>query len=363
MKSKVYKKEKINIIELSGSYRQIGRDYGTLLKDDLNRFYNVAIEEHFIKEDGLSYELIQELTWAIYRLYPRRYKEIFSGMSETSNMPVEKLVILDHVIAIHFISGEDIVGCSCIACWNDYTAGGPLVFGRNFDFPEYYKKFGEFATLIIIKPDDKSVPTASFGYAGQISVNTAMNSAGFFLANNEAVASAGSTFRPDIRHGLISELSFLLNYSGMSDFDRVIRTTQSNGPIVVNVADEKAAYSYEWPPFGLKKRVNDREGLLISTNHYLHPSWGIPEPGPHTSEKTIERRANLLAIAEKYKGEFTADKMIQVLDLPLSENGATHFDKTIYQVVAVPETRIFHIKLPGFQDWIEVDLKPYFGPI
>jgi len=361
MSGKVYKKGKINILELSGNYRQMGREYGRLFKDNLKAFYDVIINEHFIKELDLTYELIKEITGVLHNLYPKRFKEIFSGMAETSGMDLEKIIILDHAFVIHFVIEEDVTGCSAIACWKEYTGGGPLVFGRNFDYPELYKKFGDFVTLLVIKPDDGSIPTASFGHTGQISVNTAMNRSGIFLANNEAVASGGTTFRPDISHALMNELAFLLDCSDMNSFDAAIRKTQSNGPVIANMADKEAAYSYEWPPFGVRCRKADRDGLLVSTNHYIDPSWGIPEPISDVSERTLTRRKNLLKLGEKYKGNFNREIMKNILDMPIAEGGATHLDKTIYQVVAVPEDLTLDIKIPDFQDWVKVDLKAYFG--
>jgi hypothetical protein len=43
-----FRSGKIDILVLEGSYREMGRQYGGLVKDRLSEFYKVAIEERFI---------------------------------------------------------------------------------------------------------------------------------------------------------------------------------------------------------------------------------------------------------------------------------------------------------------------------
>ncbi len=44
----------IRVVELTGNYRQMGQQWGMLLKDDLKEFYHDAIDNFFIKEKGFS---------------------------------------------------------------------------------------------------------------------------------------------------------------------------------------------------------------------------------------------------------------------------------------------------------------------
>ena len=50
---KLYKAGKIGVLQLSGSYVEMGRQYGGLLKDEIQEFYTFAIDEHYIKDVGL----------------------------------------------------------------------------------------------------------------------------------------------------------------------------------------------------------------------------------------------------------------------------------------------------------------------
>ncbi len=54
-------------------------------------------------------------------------------------------------------------------------------------------------------------------------------------------------------------------------------------------------------------------------------------------------------------------KMMEILDLSIDRGGATHLDKTIFQIIAVPEELKIHLKIPNFQDWTEIKLEEYFN--
>jgi hypothetical protein len=52
--------------------------------------------------------------------------------------------------------------------------------------------------------------------------------------------------------------------------------------------------------------------------------------------------------------------MRAILEVSIPDGGATH-KGTILQVVAVPEQLKIWLKVPGLQDWTEIQLKPLFG--
>jgi hypothetical protein len=52
--------------------------------------------------------------------------------------------------------------------------------------------------------------------------------------------------------------------------------------------------------------------------------------------------------------------MMEILDVPEDKGGVTPSDKSIYQFVTVPELLRLWGKVPGYTDWIEIDLKKLF---
>jgi len=75
--------------------------------------------------------------------------------------------------------------CSSIAVWGDYTGGGPLIMGRNFDFPAFYRNFNPYIVVVVFNPTDGSHSAATIAHAGQIGVIQAFNDAGLVLGNND----------------------------------------------------------------------------------------------------------------------------------------------------------------------------------
>lgn len=360
---KLYKSGKINVIDLRGNFFEMGRQYGKLLKNDLNEFYNSAINECFIKQQKVPYDVMLKIGKGVFEFYPKRFKEIIYGMSQTSGLNLEKLLILNAVEFYTSISGVN-MGCSGIAVWGDYTRGMPLIFGRDYEYFKHYKEFSKFLTVAVFNSNDGSNSVATIGLAGQIYAVNGMNKEGLFLELNNAMPSVGPLYYPNRIHMIAMLFTYLFDSSTMEQLDAAFNTGRACFPYIINAADKNEAFSYEWAPFDIKRRSGDR-GLLVSTTHFVDPSWGLPAP-PDGSFFTQTRYKNLLALADKYKNGFTVEKMMLVLDTPLHEGGPTLTGKsvtqfaTIYQIIAVPEELKLWIKAPDYQDWTQVDLKGLF---
>lgn len=357
----LYKADQFNVIELHGNYHQMGRQYGKLLKDHLKKFYDGAVKRFLIKREGLTSEEMTSRARLVFDAYPQRFKAILHGMSETSEIELDKLMILDQIVA--FPSIEDRHFCSFIAAWGTYTSGKPLVMGRNWDFAPSFSEFIPYVTVAVYNPDDSSIPAASIGYVGQVNTFTAINEAGLILATNEGIVSGGRIYHTNRISSLILNMAFLFDSFTMKQLDAALNTTRASFPFIVNATDRSAAYSYEWPTFGIRKRKGLHDGLLIATDHFIDSSWGIVKPSRGMADDSVTRRANLLALAEKYRGTFDAAIMMKVLDTPINKGGATwtaETRKTTYQVIAIPEKLQLWLKSPGFQNWTEVDLSMLF---
>lgn len=100
-------------------------------------------------------------------------------------------------------------------------------------------------------------------------------------------------------------------------------------------------------------------GLLVATNHFIDPGWGLSLP-VEAEDKTVQRRDNLLALAEKYKGKIGLTEMMKIMDLSFYDGGATWPERTAYQVIVEPAINKLWFKIPGFQNWTEIDLDQYF---
>ena len=353
----LYKSGKLNVLDLRGTYRQMGRQYGYLIKDQLNHLYRIAIEEYFIGKKGLSYKTLKDTATALFNLYPKRFKDIIYGMAETSGLSVEKHIILNGLELYGTISG-----CSGIATWGDYTKGGPLIFGRNYDWFDSYTKFAKHLTVTVLNVDS-GIPCAIVTFAGVIYATTGINKDGLFLELNNGLPSGGGLTYTNRVPAIINLLAFLSDYSNMEQLNAAFNSTRPDFTFVINVADDKCAYSYEWPPFDVRRRGGEVEGLLVATNHFVNPAWGMALM-QNTGFKSVERRKNLLSLGHKNRGKMNTGKMMEILDIPMNAGGATwpvgEKIQTVYQVVAIPGELKLWLKVPGFQNWTGVDLATVF---
>ena len=353
----LYKSGKLNILDLHGTYKQMGRQYGYLIKEQLHTLYKRAIEDYFIGQKGVSRETMKQTAMSLFNFYPQRFKDIMYGMAETSGLSIEKHIVLNGLELY-----GTIFGCSGIASWKDYTAGGPLIFGRNYDWFDSYKEFAQYLTITVFNTDC-GIPTAIVTFAGVIYVTTGMNAKGIFLELNNGLPSGGALSYSNRVPAIINLLAFLCDCSTMEQLHASFNTTRSNFAFIINTADKNCAYSYEWPPFDIKRRTGEVEGLLVATNHFTDPAWGI-ELQDNAGFKTVLRRKNLLALGHKNKGRMNLATMMEILDTPIDKGGATwpagEKIQTVYQVIAVPQELKLWVKVPGFQDWTDVDLAAIF---
>ena len=142
-------------------------------------------------------------------------------------------------------------------------------------------------------------------------------------------------------------------------------------PVIITVTDSETAVSYENAPFETRKRSAEQEGLLVVSNHYMLPEWGLLPL--ESATQSLERYKNLLARGEEHKGQMNVEQMKSVMELTIAEGGATEIagsvsptnpDLTIYQVVAVPAERRIWVRSPNYDGfgpgWTEIDLNALF---
>ncbi len=350
------------VVVLSGTYREMGRQYGALMKDELQSEYEM-LRSHFTAS-GYTEEEIAAFAGEATALQAQRMHEIWAGMAETSGLTTEQLEILYEGPQIYFEAYNEKSGCSFLAVWGEYTTDGSLVLSRNYDLPDELGPFRPYYTLAVYNPTDGSNGVATLSPAGA-RPETLMNSAGLFISDDNAQDSAGSVSiagRPD----LIAEFfRMMLDYSDMKGLDAAIMSLRSNVAWIVNAAGPEAAYSYEETVYDVKRR--EGPGVIAAANHFVDPTWRFAAlPAKHSTT----RYANLLSLAEENKGLIDGEQMVAIRDVLYSDGGATFrhtrfekegmTDSTDHQVVFVPETRTLWMKVVD-QDWQKVELEPLFA--
>lgn len=349
----------INIIDLHGTWREMGRQYGALMSAELNHMYEHGINEKLIGEAGMEIEDMRERARKLFANYPFKFKEVLRGMAETSGLPLDRLLLVN---AMELIAGEtNFAHCTGIAVWGDYVSG-PLVYGRNYDYIPWFRDFGENIVIAVYHPADGSLATATIGFVGEIYAVNGINEKGIFLELNNGMPSGGALWY-DSRVPAITELfQFLLDCETLDDIESHFQTTKANFAYIIGVSDGQTARCYEWPVFEVKRREShSRPGLVVLSNHFTELSWGLPRPDDKSWWMTRTRRQNLLTLAKHLKGSIDNKTMMKMMDTRIEDLGATT-DMTIYQMVVVPSRYELWFKIPGAQDWTNIDMKEFLKP-
>jgi len=346
------------VIVLSGTYRQMGRQYGGLMKNELNEEYTFLLDT--LAKRGYTQEEIREYGREIPAFYPQRVKENFWGMSETSGLTPDDIAVLYYGAIFQLMAKPPVpVSCSYLATWGDYTTDGSVVASRNWDLDDAVMPYTKWYVLAVYRPNDGSNGIATWSPAG-MRPETFMNSKGLFIADDNAGLDDAA---PETRPEFITEFfRFMLDYPDLKGLDAGIRGTSPDVAWIVDVAGPDGAYVYE--KMTNKTILRTGEGVIAAANHFVDPSWNLSAPPEHS----LSRYNNLIRLSGEAKGSIDAQKMMQIRDVCLENGGAKFCHSELFgekyssnhQVVFIPASRTIWMKVMD-KDWQKVELGPLFG--
>ena len=346
------------VIVLTGSYRQMGRQYGGLMKAELNEEYAFILDT--LTKRGSTQEEVRATGHDIPALYPQRVKEIFKGMSETSGLTPDDIAVIWYGAIFQLMTKPPVpASCSYLATWGNYTADGTVIASRNWDLDDDVMPFTKWYVLTVYRPTDGSNGVATWSPAG-MRPETFMNSKGLFIADdNSGLDDAAPETRPEF---ITEFFRFMFDYSDLKGLDAALRGSSPDVAWIVDVAGPDGAYVYEKMTNRTVQRTGD--GVVAAANHFVDPSWNLPAPPEHS----LSRYNNLLRLAGEAKGSINAERMMQIRDVCLEDGGAKFCHSLLFgsryssnhQVVFVPATQTLWMKAMD-RDWQKVGLGPLFG--
>lgn len=340
----------VPVIELRGSWYQMGRQYGKVAKGYIEDVLSYLDEK--IGPDADRQAAADSIADKLFSTYPDYLTDFFNGVSVTSGLSLERLKLCN---AAEYVEGVFL--CSAMAVWDDYGAG-KLVFGRNYDAVSY-PEIARDLVVTVFHPSGEE-PAAIVGYAGELYCVNGFNASGIFVELNNGMPSAGAEIHWELCASTTNLFNLLFGARSLDDVDDFFNNTRSFASFIIGVADKDEARSYEWCYDGVRRGDNMTDaGLMVSTNHYVHNSWEYPLPSDENSWDSITRRRNILDRAQEFKGSIGIEKMKEIMGTPIAEGGPMHIN-TRYQIVAVPEDMTLHIKVRGQSEWSEINLSEYF---
>lgn len=370
---KLYQYSSLYVVELHGNYREMGRQYGALRKDVLNDIYKQMMNNNALISSAGDLNKRKEEMKDLYAAYPN-YNEMMIGISETSGLDDNTYLTCSRIQLLHILlsNSSSQSQCSFNAAWGPYTPNSQLVAGRNFDLSKVMNNYTE---IVVLNPDDGSIPVAKIGYLGSVYLTSGFNREGLFLEDNngdvpyEQLQIQNKTLNitnSSKKTDTYLELFQLVQKSAdTTELDKNFANATTTIGCIINVADKKGAYSYEWIPDKYKKRAPQfNNQFLVATNDFVDPSWGLKIAPPGSSNDTglsILRMFNLMMMDLKHKGNITPEVMMQIMGTPVSDGGPFFPTYTSYQMVVVPEDSKIWFKVPDYYNWTEIDLKNHFS--
>ena len=345
----------LNVVHLYGTWEEMGRQYGALLKNELQEIYDIVYKPVMQTNKELAGQFLQTAC-ELYDGKSYNIRQFFLGAEQTSGLSLEQLKLVN---AVEHNAG--VTACSALAVDSRYSGDG-LIYGRNYDYNVIFRKLKNDIVLAVFHPGDGSMATATIGYAGEIYCVNGINEQGIFLELNNGTPSGGKSSKNFI-HGTESLFDLMFKADSIDFTTRYFNTVSHNSSFLIGVTDGKKAVCYEWDKNTVKISDNTEEdGIMAFSNYYLNPQWSFEIPSDEKSWFGITRRNNLLSLAENSKGKIDAKKMCKIMETPIADGGAMFETETVYQIVYDAQNAELFIKIVDdlTSSWTSIELSALF---
>lgn len=270
----------------------------------------------------------------------------------------------------HALSDLSLVGCTSFAVWNDNSADGSLLIGRNLDFYAG-DEFAKDKVVYFIKPE-LGHPYMSVSWPGMIGVVSGMNLEGLSVTIN-----AGKSDIPWVAKTPISILAReILQYA--KNIDEAIAIAKKrevfvSESIMIGSASDKKAIIIEISPdnFGVYEVQNSSK--VICANHFQSETYSDNKNNTKQileshSKYRFDRMEELLAENKKITPQEAASILRNTSGLknePLGYGNEKSLNQLLshHAVIFKPEQRLVWISANPYQlgEFVCYDLNKVFG--
>jgi len=387
----LYKQNAVHIIVLNGTYYEMGRQYGHLLKEQINWHFDQIKKDFMVTPAGnnpvdqpaplMNHDEVTKLFMSgFYNALPNNHKQMIKGAAETCGLALKDMVFMDNMLqGVLYTSGIGGGGCTSAAVWGEASKDGRVYTGRNHDFGlSWRERLGKIAVVRITNPVNSDISVAAMTRAGQVtSAIDLMNSKGLYIEFNNADNIRPLSLPTRMRATDNLAFSLLSDYQSVEELDVVVPTLKYNDALLMLAADPTQAKYFELSPNNsLRNEPQFLNGHLTSrANHALHPLWNMDvdsDPDRSIAFSKV-RRANFVKHLSENPSANDDAKLRAFLSKEVIVEGKISDgtscilepavkvqDWTSYQTVTIPaELKIFW-RIPTHTPWLEINLKKYF---
>ena len=348
----------VPVAVLQGTWYQMGRQYGALMRKELEKVYAFACahQEGFANLGRLGVPGDPSSMTGLHR-----YDELFRGMSETSSLSMEQLRVVNavEVICLDPVSADlktifDASKCSTLAVNGATSATGKTLVGRNYDWLPEFAQIADTLVLSIFHPADGSNAVASFNWCGCMYLTTGMNSRGLYLGLNSGFF-ADSNVAPERIHNVWMLWEMLLSCDTFSALKRFFNTARGAASYLILGASACESECFQWHTKGMWIPGPRSGDLLCAANHFASEGWKNDPIAERTDlASSVQRRKNLLALGQQYPS-IGVQEMTEILSVPFVRGGAK-VSGTLFQILASPSDQVWYIKSCCMEDWAQIPM-------
>lgn len=351
------------VLKLTGTWREMGRQYGGLVREDLCQFYQEISND--VAARGIDKKEQLEVAKQFAGSLNENLRELMRGIAETSGLSEDEVLLLN---AGMLNLADAVLGpiapsaCSGLAAWGSYTPDGSMVFGRNWDIDrDSMKKYMKYLSVVVFNPNEGN-SFANIHPLGNVYLETGINDKGLFLELNNGVYSDANIFEE--RENSVSTLVSALNQcSTIDEAAKHLAAVPADMSYIIQIADAKKCVSVERPTFASRVRYSEQNGVLAAYNSFVppYPQEWVGKVAQPRSPQEDPRYQNLLKLAnsKEFYGKLNPAGMKKLLDIQMKDGGATH-KGTVLQVVATPKDLKLWIRGLDYSDWQEICLQELF---
>ena len=260
------------VMFLSGSPEEMGRQQAALAGKQMGPL--AAMPKKAAEELGASkqWPLLVFAANALMRQAPKDHVTELNTLIKHSKHDHGSLTVANGLIELRRMGG-----CASMVVMPERSTNGKLIFGRNFDFPDF-DVLDKYHCVFVVKPTNKHAFVA-IGYPGLVGVISGINDAGLALATNDVYRSGDGSpvFSPKGCPLAMTYRRILEECTTVEEAQKVLEAAPRTTYMNLVVCDSKIGRTFEISPkqVGVRK---PEENILSCTNHFRVEGMTINEP-------------------------------------------------------------------------------------
>jgi isopenicillin-N N-acyltransferase-like protein len=353
-------KRTIKIVEVSGTYFEMGLQYGTACPEIKQM---VQIMCQLLETDLEKLKAFSASYLPVIQGYDRNLLDEIKGIAEGAKVDIKEIVLLSawYEMSI-YKSSTALAGCTSFAAGGEATTDGELIVGQNWDMGPALEKM---LVLLIMKPNDgiNIMALTTVGALGLIGIN----SAGISVNGNLLVHKRYTSPEGIVPHNVITRKTM-----GCKNLSKVIKAIAAarRGPPVHQLFSNTQGdvISIEVTPDDLGF-LYPVDNIFTHSNNFVTERFKVGDMVVDYFPDSYLRIKRLDNLMRKHKGDLSVDLMKKLLQDHNNQPDSIcrHADeelpanlqlKTVASIITCPKDKVMHIAIgnPCENEYIQYQL-------